>query len=436
MSWIAVPRVRGGLATGLLLLLVVVSWMGFRTSAQTPAAAGRTIELVLDASGSMNGKLPDGRTKIDAARAAVRAFLDALPAGTRLAFRAYGHQSPREKHDCNDTALVVPFGNASTLKADVVAKANGMKAQGYTPITKVLEIAAKDFTAAEKTPRFIVLVSDGKETCDGDPCATARALQAAGVGIVIHTIGFDVDKAARTQLECVAKATGGTYFDAPNAELLAAVIAKAAVQSANTVVAEKAGQGFLTVKGAELHGHDVVDAATGKVVTHVGALKATVPLPSGIYNVKFGNAWWKSVEIKAARTTVLEPGVLTVKGATQRGHRILDAETGEQHGEVAASDTSATLMPGTYDVMFGTLVWPGVKVDAGKPVELRPAIVTVLGLSVNDVWILTADGRQAAAVSALASTVALPAGNYTIKVGTASKAFTAVEGETLTISFK
>ncbi|MDO8835357.1 MAG: hypothetical protein Q7V01_07155, partial [Vicinamibacterales bacterium] len=215
-----------------------------------------------------------------------------------------------------------------------------------------------------------------------------------------------------------------------------AVIARAAVQTATTVVVEKAGQGFLTIRGAELHGHDVVDAATGKVVTTVGALKATVPLPSGIYNVKFGNAWWKSVEIKAAQTTVLEPGVLKVSGATQRGHKILDAETGEQHGDVSSSDTSATLMPGTYDVVFGKLVWPGVKVDAGTPVELRPAIVTVLGLSVNDVWILTADGRQAAAVSALASTVALPAGNYTVKVGAASKAFTVVEGEKVTISFK
>lgn len=436
MSWIALPRFRAGLATGFVLLLVFVAWMEFRTSAQAPAATGRTIELVLDASGSMNGKLPDGRTKMDAARAAVRAFLDALPAGTRLAFRAYGHQSPREKHDCNDTALIAPFGDASALKADIVAKATGMKAQGYTPITKVLEIAARDFTAAEKAPKFIVLVSDGKETCDGDPCATARALQAAGVGIVVHTIGFDVDKAARTQLECVAKATGGTYFDAPNAELLAAVIAKAAVQTATTVVAEKAGQGFLNVKGAELHGHDVADAATGKVVANIGALKSTVPLPSGIYNVKFGNAWWKSVEVKAGQTTVLEPAVLTVKGATQRGHKILDAETGEQHGEVSASDTNATLMPGTYDVLFEKLVWPGVKLDSGKPVELRPAIVTVLGLSVNDVWILTADGRQAGAVSALASTIALPAGSYAIKAGTASKTFTVAEGEALTISFK
>ena len=58
-----------------------------------------------------------------------------------------------------------------------------------------------------------MLVSDGKETCQGDPVVAAKAL--AAKGITVHTVGFIVDTAARGQLQAIARATGGTYFDAP-----------------------------------------------------------------------------------------------------------------------------------------------------------------------------------------------------------------------------
>jgi Mg-chelatase subunit ChlD len=415
---------------------LVAAWFIVPAHAQSSPAASRSVELILDVSGSMAGKIPDGRTKIDAARTAVQVFLDALPAATRLAFRAYGHQSPREKHDCNDTALILPFGVAAAMKTEVLAKARTLTPQGYTPITKVLEVAAKDFSAADKNPKFIVLVSDGKETCDGDPCATARALKAAGAGVVVHTIGFDVDKAARTQLECVSRATGGTYFDAPDANLLAAAIAKAAVQGEVTLAAEPAGQGFLSVKGAELQGHDVADAATGKVVASIGALKATIPLPSGLYHVKFGRGWWKSVEVKTGRTTILEPAVLRVKGAAYHGNHIIDAESGVEHGLVSSVDETATLMPGTYDVTFEKLIWPGVRLESGQTVTLLPGIVTVKGLNVTDVPVATEAGVTVGTVSALSSTIVLPAGTYRVLLTGSWRSFTVAEGQTLTISVK
>ncbi len=147
------------------------------------SASAKTIELILDASGSMNAKLPSGETRIAAAKTAVGKVVAGLPKDTELAFRAYGHQSPREKHDCSDTQLLVPFGAAGANGAQVDAGAKGLTARGYTPITRVLELAAKDFIAAgKKGEKAIVLVSDGKETCDGDPCATAAALAAADVG--------------------------------------------------------------------------------------------------------------------------------------------------------------------------------------------------------------------------------------------------------------
>ncbi len=84
-----------------------------------------------------------------------------------------------------------------------------------------LEQAAGDFGGASDEERGIILVSDGVETCGGDPLATVRGLQARGIKVKIHTIGFDVDAAARAQLEAISQATGGEYHDARNAAALA-----------------------------------------------------------------------------------------------------------------------------------------------------------------------------------------------------------------------
>ncbi len=428
------PMGRSWLAAAGLCLTISLTLTANPAPDQTGSA--RTVELILDASGSMNGKLASGQLKIDAARAAVDRFLAALPDGVQVAFRAYGHQSPREKHDCADTALIVPFSDVAGVRADIASKARALKAQGYTPITRVIETAAKDFTGGTSGNRFIVLVSDGKETCDGDPCAAARALQKAGAGVVIHTVGFDVDKAARAQLQCVAKATGGTYFDAPDAEQLAAVIAKAAAQAATKIEIETTGNGRLQVKGAELSGHAVVDAATGMEVAKVSSLGSTVTLPAGLYHVKFGESWWKSVEVKAKETTVVEPGVLVVDGAALGGHKILDSETGVEHGAASAMDESVTVMPGTYDVTFGPLLWAGIRVDGGQTTTIRPGILSVRGLDVRGTQVKTANGRDAGVVSATGSSLALPAGDYWILIAGKWQPFSLAEAQRLEMTVK
>ncbi len=187
-------------ATTTLMLTLAALFLG-----SAKAETGRSLLVVLDASGSMNAKLPDGAARIDAAKAAVADLISGLPADTRLALRIYGHQSPTSKKDCQDTALVVSFGPAGENGGAVTVAANAAQAQGYTPITYVLQRAAADVgNEAAAASRLIVLVSDGKETCDGDPCAAAGALAAADTKLVVHTIGFGADEATRRQLQCIA----------------------------------------------------------------------------------------------------------------------------------------------------------------------------------------------------------------------------------------
>jgi hypothetical protein len=193
------------------------------------AETGRSIVIVLDASGSMNTKLPDGQIRMEAAKAAVADLAGKLGDDTRVALRVYGHQSSPQQKNCRDSALVVGFGPAAANRARIVDQAHGVKAQGYTPISYSLQLAAKDLTGETATERVVLLVSDGKETCEGDPCAAAKALADADAKLVVHTVGVDVDAETRSQLQCIARQARGRYFDAASATELSRVLATAAV---------------------------------------------------------------------------------------------------------------------------------------------------------------------------------------------------------------
>ena len=276
----------------------LVFLMGLLPIAAWATNDGKMIEVILDASGSMNGKLAGGEMKIAAAKSAVSELVKKMPDGAVLSFRAYGHQSPREKHDCQDTEFLVPFGPLSKNRGLIEAKAKGLTARGYTPITQVITKGAEDFPADFQGDKVIVLVSDGKETCPGDPCTMAQALAKKGMKLVIHTVGFGVDEAARSQLECVARATGGRYFPAESTAELIKVLSQA-VETSRTIKVEKTGPGWLEVKGADLSGHQIAKADTGEKVGSLGHTKSSMDLPAGIYNVTVGQAVWKSVEVKA-----------------------------------------------------------------------------------------------------------------------------------------
>ena len=181
-------------------------------------AASRT-EIILDVSGSMN-KMLGSETRIQAARKAVAAALAGIPDGSIVAFRMYGHRVPQtdKAGSCKDSQLVIPFGPVN--KAQIQAMVDSAQPLGQTPIAYSLEQAATDFGAGADEQAAIILVSDGEESCGGDPVAVAKALIAKGFKVKIHTIGIDVDGAAKAQLEGISTATGGQYKDARDAASL------------------------------------------------------------------------------------------------------------------------------------------------------------------------------------------------------------------------
>lgn len=180
----------------------------------------------MDASNSMNSKW-EGESKIQTAKKLLSKTVDGLKGVENLevGLRVYGHQSPITKtyQDCNDTKLEVPIeaGNHEAIKN----KVQSIQAKGTTPIARSLEAAASDFP--DNTGRnIIILITDGIEACDNDPCVIAKKLKDKNVNITPFVIGLGLDLSYLEKFKCI-----GSYTEAETKDsfekVLENVVAKA-----------------------------------------------------------------------------------------------------------------------------------------------------------------------------------------------------------------
>lgn len=200
-------------------VLAFAFWSGGPAMAQAPD--GARVFLVLDASGSMWGRVGN-QTKIEVARETIRSLLKDWRPQDQLGLVTYGH---RRKGDCGDIEVLRQVG---PVDADaLMAQVNGISPKGMTPMTASVKMAAEQLKSTEGLTS-VILVSDGVETCKADPCSVAAELKKADVKLVVHTVGFDIqDRQAAKQLECMAAATGGLALSAGNAGELSKAIGQA-----------------------------------------------------------------------------------------------------------------------------------------------------------------------------------------------------------------
>lgn len=181
------------------------------------AAGPANVLLMLDASGSMAART-GGERMLTIAQDALLEFGRRLPEGARVGLRVYGHTgSNRESgkaESCAGTELLYPFATFEPARFEQAVRS--FEPVGWTPIAASLQAAADDFAAAGTAgaPNVIYMVSDGIETCGGDPVAAARRLQSENVNVVVNVIGFGVSSADARQLRAIAEAGGGEYLSA------------------------------------------------------------------------------------------------------------------------------------------------------------------------------------------------------------------------------
>ena len=241
------------------------------------AAAGATgqgpdaVELILDASGSMLQRLGAER-RIDIARKALASLAqDQLADGTRVALRVFGHRKP----DACDTELLAPL--APLDRSALAATVRGIEAKNLakTPIGASLEAVAEDLAGVEGRA-VVVLVTDGEETCGGDPAAAIAKLKASGFQVSLNIVGFAIDEfALEQQFREWARLGNGAYFAATDAAGLASGISQATQPAVFTVLRNDEAVASGVVGGKAL------SLAPGSYVVRIGTRELKAMIASG-----------------------------------------------------------------------------------------------------------------------------------------------------------
>lgn len=218
----------------LLFLLCILEFAGVNPSKAQYIKEKKTTRIlfIFDASNSMNGIWESGK-KIDIARDLLIQLVDSLEKieNTQLALRVYGHQFAFPPQVCTDSKLEVPFAwnNAPKIRE----KLNSIIPKGTTPIAYSLELSGNDFPACKNCKNVIVLITDGIEACEGDPCAIALMLQNKGISLKPYVIGIGLDLETKKAFECVGK-----FFDADNEDRFKDVLKDVVKQALNQTSAQ------------------------------------------------------------------------------------------------------------------------------------------------------------------------------------------------------
>ncbi len=190
------------------------------------------ILFVFDASQSMYGRWQSDM-KINIAQKLLSNVLDSLRSipNLELALRVYGHQKNYPPQDCDDTRLEVPFSFSKDNIKQIKHRLKTLIPKGTTPIAYSLEQAGNDFPACDNCRNIIVLITDGIEECNGDPCAVSQALQKKGIILKPFIIGIGMS--FKEAFDCV-----GTYYDAASEEAFNTALNVVISQALNSTTAQ------------------------------------------------------------------------------------------------------------------------------------------------------------------------------------------------------
>lgn len=188
---------------------------------------------LLDASGSMANEW-QGTTRIQVAKNVLKKIMDSLQTlpNLEVGLRVYGSQSALGLNDCKDTRLEAPIRpkNAEFIKTRIDAIAT----RGITPIAYAMQQVVNDFgISAGPVRNVVVLITDGIESCNGNPCEVSLQLQKKGVMLNPFIIGMGMQRSEINSFDCM-----GRFYDATNAKTFKQITANVMNQITNITTTE------------------------------------------------------------------------------------------------------------------------------------------------------------------------------------------------------
>lgn len=191
------------------------------------------IVIVFDLSSSMTQDDGTGTIRLAGAKRSLKTLVDRQPPNTEMGLWTY----PTAADSCSPGGFVYGSGleklsDPSTLSATI----DGLQANGDTPTGDALRSAADAVRAQGRTAATFVLVSDGESNCGTDPCDVAKSISAEGFEITVQAMGFQISDEGRDELECIADATQGSYYDVSDSEELSNKLSELSVPAIDVAV--------------------------------------------------------------------------------------------------------------------------------------------------------------------------------------------------------
>ena len=375
---------------------------------------------------------------------------------------AYGH---REKGDCKDIETVVQPGPLD--KASINKKIDELNPKGKTPITDSV-LMAFDLVKANENATTVILVSDGIETCGGDPCQAVKDAKDAGINFIMHVVGFDVGDVDVSELECAAQAGGGLYLSAQNANELTEALETAvdipAELPSGKLSVKVTGEGKLQDAYLVLTNTQTAEELKGqRTYTKPNTNPRIISLPDGIYDLKVEPLGMKGVQSRTISAIEIKEGEVVEKEVdfgfgelsikVVRNGKLMDStvhvlnpDTEERvaQGRTYSKSTSNPIImkldPGVYDVEVTALeietnpkqILEGVEIISGEVVEkvvdyssgtikvgslkgekLHDSVVKIIDVSTEE---QVAQGRTYTGAKSNPKTFELPPGVYNVTV--------------------
>jgi len=165
--------------------------------------------IILDISGSMSTPL-GGSTRMELARKILKNYIDALPESMKVGLVIYG------KTGCDENSVEVMSPITASGRGSLREKIDSLGPRGQTPIAMTLRKVPEFFKGMENENNNLILISDGMESCGGDPVKEIIDLKESVIDPEVTVIGLGVDSRTKGQLSKIARASGGVYSDVKN----------------------------------------------------------------------------------------------------------------------------------------------------------------------------------------------------------------------------
>ena len=181
------------------------------------------IIFILDCSASMN-KIIGPVRKIDIAKKTIETIIKNLAVEShdvgsmKTGLRVFGSKFYKWKQNCDDTSLEVPLNDIEITINPILTKVINVTAKGQSSLSLTIDALKGDFPEEEEESSFIVVVSDGDESCGGSPCVAVKQLVNSSRGISVNTLGVETDPTGYENLNCMAEAGNGLYFDSKDVD--------------------------------------------------------------------------------------------------------------------------------------------------------------------------------------------------------------------------